>query len=188
MSDGDVTQLLVAFREGDKVAFEQLVPLVYDDMRKIARGHLRRHRRGETMNTEVLVHEAYLRLVDQTRAEYADRSHFYAVCACAMRQIIVSYARRKNAEKRGGKERDATLDEEHHVDTDQATFLLDLDRALERLEARHPRMARVVECRYFAGLSEEETAKALDTSLRTVQREWTRARAWLRRDLGGSSI
>jgi RNA polymerase sigma factor (TIGR02999 family) len=181
---GEVTQLLVAYREGDRDAFERLVPIVYDDLRRIARAHLRRNRAGHTLNTTVLVHEAYLRLVDQTRAQWEDRQHFLSVCARAMRQIIISNARKHAAAKRGGGERRVTLDEGRIAGNENAEWLLSLDRALERLAARNERLARVVECRYFAGLSERETADALQTSLRTVQRDWMRARAWLREDLG----
>jgi RNA polymerase sigma factor (TIGR02999 family) len=181
---GEVTQLLVAYREGDRDAFERLVPIVYDDLRRIARAHLRRNRAGHTLNTTVLVHEAYLRLVDQTRAQWEDRQHFLSVCARAMRQIIISNARKHAAAKRGGGERRVTLDEGRIAGNEDAEWLLSLDRALERLAARNERLARVVECRYFAGLSERETADALQTSLRTVQRDWMRARAWLREDLG----
>ena len=185
---GDVTQLLVAYQEGDRAAFDRLVPLVYDDLRRIARAHLRRGRAGHTLDTTALVHEAWLRLVDQSGARWEHRQHFLSVCARAMRQIIISSARRHAAAKRGGSERDVTLDEERVSDRSRAERLLALDRALDRLADRNERMARVVECRYFAGMTEEETAQALETSLRTVQREWLRARAWLREDLGGGGM
>jgi RNA polymerase sigma factor (TIGR02999 family) len=182
---GDVTQLLIAFREGDRQAFDRLVPIVYDDLRRIARAHLRRSRRGQTMNTTGLVHEAYLRLVDQTQANWEDRQHFLSVCARAMRQIVISNARRSSAAKRGGGERQVTLNEEQIAEARHAERLITIDRALDRLAARNERLAQVVECRYFAGLTEEETAEAMGSSLRTVQRDWMRARAWLREDLGG---
>jgi RNA polymerase sigma factor (TIGR02999 family) len=185
---GDVTQLLVAYQEGDRAAFDRLVPMVYDDLRRIARAHLRRGRSGHSLDTTGLVHEAWLRLVDQSGARWEHRQHFLSVCARAMRQIIISSARRQSAAKRGGKERDVTLEEDRISDPSRAEWLLALDRALDRLAARNERMARVVECRYFAGMTEEETARALDTSLRTVQREWLRARAWLREDLGGDGV
>ena len=184
MSDaGDVTQLLIAYREGDREAFDRLVPIVYQDLRRIARAHLRRHKVGDTLGTTVLVHEAYMRLVDQTRASFEDRRHFLCVCARAMRQIIISNARKKAALKRGGGEQQVTLDEGRVADDRQSGWLLALDEALETLGGKNERLARVVECRYFAGLSEEETAEALGTSLRTVQRDWMRARAWLREAL-----
>ena len=185
---GEVTRLLVAYRDGDQNAFERLVPMVYDDLRRIARAHLRRKRAGHTLNTTVLVHEAYLRLVDQSHANFEDRQHFLSVCARAMRQIIISNARKHAAAKRGGGEKRVVLDEDRLGGGQDAEWLLSLDRALERLGERDERLARVVECRYFAGLNEEETAQALGTSLRTVQRDWMRARAWLREDLGGVSV
>jgi RNA polymerase sigma factor (TIGR02999 family) len=183
---GDVTQLLVAFRGGDRGAFDRLVPLVYQDLRRIARSHLRRVQGSQTLNTTGLVHEAYLRLVDQTRVNWEDRNHFLAVCAVAMRQIVISNARKRAAAKRGGGERNVTLEEDRISSTRDPEWLLALDRALERMAERNERLARVVECRYFAGLTEQETANALDASLRTVQRDWMRARAWLREELGGA--
>jgi RNA polymerase sigma factor (TIGR02999 family) len=182
---GEVTQLLLAFREGDREAFARLVPLIYDDLRRIARSHLRRSGGGRTLNTTGLVHEAYLRLVDRTRANWEDRNHFLSVCAVAMRQIVISDARRRAAAKRGGGDRQVTLDEGRISADRDAEWLLALDRALDRLAERHERLARVIECRYFAGLTEQETADALGASLRTIQRDWTRARAWLREELGG---
>ena len=182
---GDVTQLLFAFREGDREAFDRLVPLVYTDLRRIARAHLRGGKSGQTLNTTGLVHEAYLRMVDQTKAQWEDRNHFLAVCAVAMRQIVISNARRRAAAKRGGDEQRVTLDEGRVSEDRDATWLLELDRALDKLAEHNERLARVVECRYFAGLTEVETAEATGSTLRTVQRDWTRARAWLREELGG---
>lgn len=182
---GDVTMLLQAFRDGDRSAFDRLVPLVYEDLRRIARRHLRGSRRGQTLNTTGLVHEAYVKMVDQSRASWLDRSHFLAVSACAMRQVVITYARRRTAAKRGGGQRPETFDDARIAVDDQAEWLIMLDRALERLGRHNERLARVVECRYFAGLSEEETAQALNVSLRTAQRDWLRARAWLREELQG---
>lgn len=181
---GDVTRLLLAYRDGDSGALDRLVPLVYDDLRRIARVHARRDRVGETLNTTALVHEVYLRVVDQTQVKWEDSQHFLSVCARAMRQIVVSNARRRAARKRGGDRPLVTLDEERAPGAGKEAWLLALDRALDRLAGRSPRLARVVECRYFAGLSEKETADALGASLRTVQRDWMRAKAWLREDLG----
>jgi RNA polymerase sigma factor (TIGR02999 family) len=181
---GDVTQLLLAYRDGDSDALDRLVPLVYDDLRRIAHVHARRDRVGQTLNTTALVHEVYLRLVDQTQVKWEDSQHFLSVCARAMRQIVVSNARRRAARKRGGDRLPVTLDEEHAPDAGKEEWFLALDQALDRLAGRNPRLARVVECRYFAGLSEQETADGLGASLRTVQRDWARAKAWLREDLG----
>ncbi|ANM31461.1 hypothetical protein ABI59_20645 [Acidobacteria bacterium Mor1] len=180
---GDVTQLLVQFREGDRDALDRLVPIVYEDLRRIARSHLRRGRSGHSMDTVGLVNEAWLRLVDQTRANFEDRQHFLSVCARAMRQILISSARKHQAAKRGGGEAEVTYDDEFVGTRRQAERLLAVDQALEKLSKHDERLARVVECRYFAGLSEQETAEAMGCSLRTAQRDWMRARAWLRVEL-----
>jgi RNA polymerase sigma factor (TIGR02999 family) len=179
----DVTRLLRAYSDGDRDALDQILPLVYDDLRRIARAHLSRGRHGHTMHTTGLVHEAYLRLVDQKKASWEDRQHFLSVCARAMRQIIVSNARKHAAKKRGGGDVRVTWDEGQVAGPERHDFLLALDEALDRLARHDERLARVVECRFFAGLTEEETAEAVGASLRTVQRDWTRARAWLREDL-----
>ena len=184
-ASGDVTRLLQAYREGDREAYDRLFPIVYDDLRRIARAHLRRQRSGHTLGTTGIVHEAYLKLVDPANNGYQDRNHFLAVAARAMRQVIISYARRHAAGKRGGGERALPLEERDIPVQSQAEAILDVDRALERLEEFEPRLARVVECRFFAGLDEEETAEALGVSTRTVQRDWMRARAWLREELEG---
>jgi RNA polymerase sigma factor (TIGR02999 family) len=180
----DITELLLAHGGGQSEALEQLVPLVYDDLRRVARGQLRRLRLGDTLNTTGLVHEAYVRLIDQSRASYRDRAHFYAVCALAMRQIIVDYARRRRRRKRGGDQVVVALDDAIDPAVREADRLIEIDTALQKLAQHDPRLARVVECRFFAGLSEEETAEALGVSLRTAQREWFKARAWLRAELG----
>lgn len=182
-----VTQLLHAYGEGDRQAFDRALPLVYDDLRRIARRQLRRGGAGpQTLNTTGLVHEAWMKLVASTGLTVEDRGHFFAIAATAMRQVVVALARKRSAAKRGGGERPLTLDEERIPLDGQAEQLLALDTALERLGERDERLARVVECRFFAGLSEEETASALGVSLRTAQRAWMRARAWLREELGGA--
>jgi len=181
----DVTDLLHAHRVGQPDAFDRLVPLVYDDLRRVARRQLRRLRIGDTLDTTGLVHEAYLRLVDQTRATWQDRGHFLAVSAVAMRQILIDHARERTRLKRGGDQVRAPLDDAMATVTADAERLLDIDRALDRLAESAPRLARVVECRFFGGLTDEETAEALGLSLRTAQREWLKARAWLRQALGG---
>ncbi len=188
MADGDevgeITRLLRAHHQGDRAAFDRLVPLVYDRMRRIARGQLQRAGRGQTLDTTSLVHETYLQLVAETGVGWQDRSHFFAICARAMRRILVDYARERTAQKRGGGKPDLRLEPERLSVEQQAEQVLAVDRALEGLAAFNERLARVVECRYFAGLSEDETAQALAVSLRTVQRDWMRARAWLRKELG----
>lgn len=184
MEAGEVTQLLRAYAAGDRSAFDRMVPLVYDELRRLARWHLRRTP-GRSLDTTGLVHEAYLKLAASPDLELHDRSHLMAVSARAMRQVIVSRARARYAAKRGGGDVAATLDEERVGRRPEAEFMLDLDRALDRLAARDERLARVFELRYFAGFSEEETAQAMEVSLRTAQRSWLRARAWLRAELEG---
>jgi RNA polymerase sigma factor (TIGR02999 family) len=182
---GELTELLRAYAAGDAAAFDRLVPLVYDDLRRVARRQLRRGSRGAVLDTTALVHEVWFKLSDGGAVAWQDRGHFLAVSARAMRQVIVDEARRRNAGKRGGGQVDAVLDEARVASAGDALQVLAIDQALDRLAARSPRLAQVVECRFFAGLGEEETAEALGVSLRTVQREWTRARAWLREDLAG---
>lgn len=179
----DITHLLRAHGRGEDGAFDRLMPMVYDDLHRIARRQLRRGRPGQTLNTTGLVHEVYLKMVDQAKASWQDRSHFFAISARAMRQIIVDYARQRLAAKRGGGQANVELDESRIAIEAQAGWLLGVDQALERLAALDERMARIVECRFFAGLTEEETAEALGVSVRTVQRDWKRARGWLKEEM-----
>lgn len=183
MADHDITQLLIAHRDGDSGAFEELVPLVYDDLRRIARRQLSRGRRSGTLNTTALVHEAYLKLVDQTRVKVNDRNHFFAIAARAMRQIIIDHARSRSAAKRGGGRIPVSLDSVQIPVVEQAEMLIAIDDALKKLSTLNQRLIRVFECRYFAGLTEKETAEALAIPLRTVQRDWMKGKAWLRREL-----
>lgn len=178
-----ITQLLRAYAAGDPTAFDRVFPLVYDEIRRIARRHLRRTPRGRSLDTTGLVHEVYLKLTAGENVRLEDRGHLLAVSACTMRHIIISRARARSAAKRGGGLTPVAVDPERLPAEAQAEWLLDLDRALERLRGHDERLARIVECRFFAGLSEEETAQALGASLRTVQRGWVRARAWLRAEL-----
>ena len=182
----DITELLNELRDGHGEALDRLMPVVYDDLRRVARAQLRGRRSGDTLDTNGLVHEAYLRLADQTRAAWNDRGHFFAVSAVAMRQIVVDHARRKARQKRGGDQILVPLDQVAEPAARDAKDLIDLDDALARLAALEPRLVKVVECRYFAGLSEEETAAALGVSVRTAQREWYKARAWLRGELAAT--
>jgi RNA polymerase sigma factor (TIGR02999 family) len=183
----EITLLLKAYEAGDKAAFDRLVPLVYDELRRIAHRHLRRGPRGATLDTTGLVHEAYLKLAHSPGLRLNDRGHLMAVTARAMRQVIVSRARARLARKRGGGELVVTLDEEKAGTAPAPEWLLDLDRALDRLRERDEQLARVFECRFFAGLGEEETAQAMGVPLRTAQRAWLRARAWLRSELAGGA-
>lgn len=186
MDKGDITQLLIAHREGDPEAFEQLVPLVYDDLRRIAHFQLARLRPGGTLNTTALVHEAYLGMVDQTRVQVKDRRHFFGIAARAMRQILIDQARRKSAAKRGGGVPPVSLTRVQVGVPGQADLLLAINEALDKLSSLNERLTRVFECRYFAGLTAQETAEVLGMSLRTVQRDWTKSKAWLRRELAPS--
>ena len=180
--DGEVTQLLADLRRGEPVS-DQLFGSVYDALRRIARSHRARWNGNETLNTTALVHEAYLKLVGGDGAPYENRSHFLAVAAKAMRHLLVSYAERQAAQKRGGGTPDLSLDEALLVPAERTEELLALEEALKRLEVMDPRAAEVVECRFFAGLDAEETAAALGISRRTVTRDWAAARAWLYSEL-----
>jgi RNA polymerase sigma factor (TIGR02999 family) len=187
LADGAITQLLQSYRDGDEGAFGKLVPLVYDDLRRIARIQLRRLRPGQMLETTGLVHEAYLRLVDQKKAEWTHRGHFFAVAATAMRQILIDHARYLSRDKRGGGAAVLPLDERQVGLASRAQELIHLDLALNKLAGVDARQVRVVECRYFAGLTVEETAAALEVGQRTVEREWLKAKSWLRRELSGAS-
>jgi RNA polymerase sigma-70 factor, ECF subfamily len=173
-----ITDYLVQLRAGDREAMDQLLPLVYEQLRRLAHRQLLNERSDHTLDTAGLVHETYLKLVDITRVEWQDRAHFFAVAARAMRRILVDYARRHRAERRGGGLSPVSLGEEEVV-AERGETLLALDEALDRLAAFSQRLSQVVECRYFAGLTEEETAEALGVTTRTVQRDWAKARGWL---------
>src|SRR5262245_38133065 len=177
--DADITGLLLAWRDGAPDAVGKLFPLVYDQLRRIAHHQLGRERANHTLGTTGLVHEAYLKLVDQTRVEWADRSHFYAVAAQVMRRILVDYARRLRAEKRGGAPTRVSLTDAMLVAEQRADTLVALDEALTQLAAVDERLSRVVECRFFGGLTEEETAEVLEVTARTVRRDWIKAKGWL---------
>ena len=181
----EIGRLLQAHEAGDSSAFDDLVPLVYEELRRLARNHLRRLPGGRTLDTTGLVHEAYMKLARHPGLRLKDRGHLMAVTACAMRQVLVSRARARFRAKRGGGERALELDEERLGTETDAERLLDLDRALSGLRGHDGRLASIFECRYFGGLSEDQTAEALGISLRTVQRGWMRARAWLRAELEG---
>ena len=187
-NDHDITGLLMAWRSGDEKALDQLFPRVYDELRHIAHRHLGRERGGHTLGTTALVNEAYLKLVDQTRAQWSDRAHFFAVAARVMRRILVDYARRHQAQKRGGAAQPVSLGDEaignaSRVADERADMLLALDEALTRLAELDERLSRVVECRFFGGLTEEETAEALSVTARTVRRDWVKAKVWLHQAL-----
>jgi len=176
----EITALLAAHREGDPAALDRLFPLVYGDLRKRAHRQLTRGRPGDTLSTTAVVHEAYLKLTDSSHQTYQDRVHFFAVASQAMRQILVDYARRNAAAKRGGPAAQLVeLDADALASPDRGDDLLALDEALIQLESVDRRLARTVELRFFGGLSVEETAEALGVSPRTVKRDWRTARAFL---------
>lgn len=179
----DVTGLLSESQLGDGGTPDQLLPMVYEELRRIAHRQLGGERPDHTLSTTGLVHEAYLKLVDQSRAKLSDRAHFLAVAASAMRRILVDYARQHQALKRGGKQRPVSLDEDSIQVEERADALISLDEALARLATLNPRLSQVVECRFFGGLSETETAEALGITARTVRRDWVKAKAWLYEEL-----
>jgi RNA polymerase sigma factor (TIGR02999 family) len=181
-----ITELLLAYHGGEQEAYDRLFPLVYEHLRAVAHAQLRRERGGHTLSTTALVHEAYLKLADVARLDVRDRAHFLGVAARAMRQVLVSYARRHRAEKRGGGLEPVDLDAAELAVEERAEVLIALDDALTRLAAMSPRLAQVVECRFFGGLTEEETAQVLGVAERTVRRDWVKARGWLHAELAGT--
>ncbi|MFQ5528512.1 MAG: ECF-type sigma factor [Thermoanaerobaculia bacterium] len=178
-----ITQLLSAHSAGDPLALDRLLPLVYPELKRIARRQLAKGKPGATWNTTAVVHEAYLKLVDQTSAQWQDRAHFFAVAARAMRHLLVDQARKRVTQKRGQGRRPVSIDSVPVTIDQQAELALLIDEALTRLEETSARLCRVFECRYFGGLSEQETVEALQLPLRTVQRDWMKAKAFLRYDL-----
>jgi RNA polymerase sigma factor (TIGR02999 family) len=181
MAEEGVTELLAAWRAGDRDAAGRLMPLVYDELRRIARRRVAGP--DQTLQTTGLVHEAYLKLAEHSRLAVQDRHHFFALAARAMRQLVVDHARRRAAAKRGGDVRMVALDDLPVPVDDRADEMLALDEALDRLSTLDATLSRIVELRFFAGLSVEETADALDCSTRTVKREWRKARAFLHHEL-----
>jgi RNA polymerase sigma-70 factor (ECF subfamily) len=181
------TELLLALSNGDRAAMNELVPLVYDELREIARKRLRHERANHTLNTTGLVHEAYLKLIQLDRVQWQSRAHFLAIAAQAMRNILVSHARSRNRIKRGGGAPHTSLEEAADLPIAEADRILALDAALERLAAMNPRHARIVEYRFFGGMTIEETAAVLDISPATTKRDWSVLRLWLGRELGLSA-
>ena len=179
----DVTQLLVAWGAGDRAAGEQLLPAVYEELHRQAARAMRREGSEHTLQATALVHEAYLRLVDQRRVEWRNRAHFFGVAAQAMRRILVDHARSHRAEKRGGDCEKLEFDEELLPSGERAVDLIALDEALLELERLDARQSQIVELRFFGGLTNEEIGEALDISPRTIKREWRLAKAWLRRQI-----
>jgi RNA polymerase sigma factor (TIGR02999 family) len=188
----DISRLLKAWGTGDQTALDYLTPLVYDELRRMARRYMRRERAGNTLQTTALVHEAYLRLVDAKNVEFKDSVHFFALSAGMMRRILVDSARARASAKRGGRVEQAAHSEAVNLDdiadnvSQKSAELLALDEALQDLSRLDPRKARVIELRFFGGLSVDETAEVLNISPQSVMRDWKLARAWLNRELQGS--
>jgi RNA polymerase sigma factor (TIGR02999 family) len=179
----NVTELLAELTGGNQAIVNALLPLIYDELHRMAQNQLQRERKDHTLNATALVHEAYLKLVDQSRVSWQNRAHFLGVAAQAMRRILINYAQQRRAQKRGGDLVATTFDEDLFPDEGRADRLIDLDEALERLKALNERQATVVECRFFGGLTHEEAAEVLGVSVPTVRRDWRLARAWLVREL-----
>ncbi|HKQ78291.1 MAG TPA: sigma-70 family RNA polymerase sigma factor [Blastocatellia bacterium] len=183
----EITRLLVAWGQGDQTALERLMPLVYDELLRLAKRHMNRQRPGHTLQTTALVNEAYLRLIDASQVQWQNRAHFFAVSSQLMRRILVDFARSRKSLKRGAEARRVTLDDSFEISSERGVELVALDDALNTLAAMNPRQSQIVELRYFGGLSEEEIAEALKISTRTVRRDWNLARAWLYRELSTRS-
>ncbi|HZO83601.1 MAG TPA: sigma-70 family RNA polymerase sigma factor [Verrucomicrobiae bacterium] len=182
-STHEVTQLLVAWNQGDQAALDALSPLINQELHRLAKRYMADERQGHLLQPTALVNEAWLRLIDWRNVEWQNRAHFFGLAAQIMRRILVDFARAQQSEKRGGDEIQVSLSEAADVAQERSAGLVVLDDALQTLEQLDPRQARVVELRYFAGLSLEETAEALKVSVGTVRRDWSLARAWLFREL-----
>jgi RNA polymerase sigma factor (TIGR02999 family) len=180
----EVSELLVKWGSGDQEAFQALIPLLYDELHQVAHRYLRKARRGHTLQTTALVHEAYLRLEEHHIAGFQNQSHFIAICALLMRQILIGHERTRRAAKRGAGDENLTLDDTHAVMKGRPIDLIVLDDALNDLARLDPQQSRIVELRFFGGLSVEETAEVLGMSPATVKRHWSTARLWLHHELG----
>jgi RNA polymerase sigma factor (TIGR02999 family) len=179
----DVTQLLVAWSNGDEAARDELIPLVYEELHRLAHHYMNGERTGHTLQTSALINEAFVRLVDQRDVYWQNRSHFFGIAAQMMRRVLVDYARSRQYQKRGGDAVQVSLNEELIVSNEQTAEVVALDDALKSLATFDERKCRIVELRFFAGLSIEETAQVLGISAGTVMREWTVAKAWLRKEI-----
>ena len=186
-SPNEITEQLIAWSKGDDAALEQLIPAVYQELRRMADHYLRGEDSGHSLQPTALVHEAYLRLIDQTKVEWQNRAHFFGVAAQMMRRILIDHAKAKHRVKRGGTAVKVMLDENVNFTQERASELLALDDALESLARMDERKSRIVELRYFGGLTVEETAEVLGISDKTVMRDWNLAKAWLYRELTSDS-
>jgi RNA polymerase sigma-70 factor, ECF subfamily len=183
-----ITRLLLDWGKGNKAALDKLMPVVYDELRRLARHYMCGQRPGHTLQTTALVNEAYLKLIDSSRVQWQNRAHFFAISAQLMRRILVDFARSKNSLKRGGEFQQVDLNESLAIPIEQETDLVALDEALKKLADMNARQSQIVELRYFGGLSEEEIAETLGISSRTVRRDWSLARAWLYRELSQNHL
>jgi RNA polymerase sigma factor (TIGR02999 family) len=181
----NITELLASYGRGDKESLDQLMPIVYEELRRQAARYLRREQAGHTLQTTALIHEAYVRLVDQRNMQWQNRAHFFGIAAQMMRRILVDHARSKKRAKRGGSEVRVSLDEATVAVKGQDLDVVALDEALQRLAEIDEQQSRVVELRFFSGLSVEETAEVMGISKSTVKRDWSMAKAWLHRELSG---
>jgi len=179
----EITQLLIAWNRGDQRARDELTPIIYDELRRLARGYLRRERINHTLQPTALVHEAFLRLIDQSKVNWQNRAHFFGVAARLMRQILINHAEARRAAKRGGEAERVSLNDVDHFAVEHEIDLIALNEALTNLERIDPQQGQIVELRYFSGLTIEEIAEVISVSPATVKREWSTARAWLRREL-----
>jgi RNA polymerase sigma factor (TIGR02999 family) len=187
-SSGDITQLLKAWSSGDEAAFDQLLPLVYQELHLRAQRYMAHERSGHSLQTTALINEVYLRLVDLPQRNWENRAHFLAVCAQLMRRVLVEFARSRNYQKRGGGVQRQPFEEALDVCNESPAQIIAVDDALRGLAAIDDRKSRVVELRFFGGLNVEETAEVLKISPETVMRDWKMAKAWLRKEIGGSAL
>lgn len=186
MKKSGTTELLIRLKEGEDGIYDQLYPLIYEELRQLAYAHIRRQSPDHTLSKTELVHETYLKMIDQTQIDFNDKNHFLAIASRCMRQILIDYARKKHAGKRGGRDKDRTyIDEIFCQSNHRATELINIDSALSRLENRNERLVKVVEMRFFGKMTVPEVAKALGISDSTVKRDWAKARGWLYKELKG---
>ena len=183
----DATELLRAWSEGDQAALNELVPLVERELHRLARAYMRRERQGHTLQATALINEAWMRLIDWPNANWQNRSHFFAISAQLMRHILVDHARRRSPEQRGDEHKRVSIEQALEIDSERTSDLVALDDALSSPSVLDPRKGKIVELRFFGGLSEEETAQVLEISAKTVQREWNKAKAWLYYELSKTS-
>lgn len=188
MSDSEnITLLLNRWNDGNDNALDELLPIVYSELRRIARNQMRWQASGHTLQTTELIHEAYLKLSKQDEHKWNNREHFFGVAAKAMRHILVDYARKKNREKRGGNQIQVTLDDQSAADSNQSVQIIALDEALQKLAETDKRKVEIVEMKYFGGMTFDEISNALDVSTKTIQRDWRFARMWLLREIQGDN-